>query len=117
MNMKQALERFLLHKYQELKSLPELETSEATLHTLEVPLRFPRSAHEENARESKKKEKILLYQEVQRRRNLGESIRGISFALKINRATARKYFDAERFPERVSHRRRGSLLDPFLPYL
>src|SRR5215218_5766547 len=47
----------------------------------------------------------------------GVSERGIARALSINRATVRKFIGAGTFPERASHKRVGSILDPYIPYI
>jgi len=120
-NLYQALERLIGHSYARLKALPELETR--TSHHTIVPSshvqrgRFPRSTGDEEAKKASRDRQLARYKEIQRLRRKGRTIHQIAQQLDMHRATVRRHFYAETFPERNPNPPVKSMLDPFLPYL
>lgn len=58
-----------------------------------------------------------LWEDIQRRKNTGQSYSAIARELGINRQTVRKYLDAERPPVFGPRRPQATKLMPYLPYL
>jgi len=58
-----------------------------------------------------------LYEDVQMLAKQGVGIRAIARQLKICRQAVRRYLRTEEFPEIASPPRRGSILDPYKPYI
>lgn len=80
----------------------------------EVVLRF--SARPETEIEHHRAARYARYCAVKRLQQQGVSQVGIARTLCMNHATVRRFMRAAAFPERVRYRR-GSRLDPYLPYL
>lgn len=119
-NIRQMMERYLTQAHARLKQLPRQSLdalNDSTAGTL--PHRIPHARTEnERLRSSASREaRVALYTRVQGLRKEGGSIRGISEYLRLNRATVRKFYYAESFPERSQRKLIPSILDPYLTYL
>ena len=75
------------------------------------------SSREECGSLKRRQKRYARYREVMELHRQGVSQRGIARALSINRATVRKFIGAGTFPERAPHKRAGSILDPYIPYI
>ena len=75
------------------------------------------SSREERGSLECRQKRYARYCEVIELHRQGVSERGIVRALSINRATVRKFIGVGTFPERAPHKRAGSILDPYIPYL
>lgn len=75
------------------------------------------SSKEERGSLERRQKRYARYAEVMELHRQGISERGIARALSINRATVRKFIGAGTFPERAPHKRAGSILDPYIPYI
>ncbi len=75
------------------------------------------SSREERGSLERRQKRYARYREVMELHRQGVSERGIARALSINRATVRKFIGAGTFPERAAHKRAGSILDPYIPYI
>jgi transposase len=75
------------------------------------------SSREERGSLERRQKRYARYREVMELHRQGISERGIARALSINRATVRKFIGAGTFPERAPHKRAGSILDPYIPYI
>jgi transposase len=75
------------------------------------------SSTEERRALQRRQKRYARYREVMELHRQGISERGIARALSINRATVRKFIGAGTFPERAPHKRAGSILEPYSPYI
>jgi transposase len=75
------------------------------------------SSREERGSLKRRQKRYARYCEVVQLHRQGVSERAIARALSINRATVRKFIGAGTFPERAPHKRAGSILDPYIPYI
>jgi transposase len=75
------------------------------------------SSGEERGSLKRRQKRYARYCEVMQLHRQGVSERAIVRALPINRATVRKFIGAGTFPERAPHKRAGSILDPYIPYI
>lgn len=76
------------------------------------------SSREEREGQARREKRYARYQEVMELHQRGLSQRAIAKALSINRATVRKFINADAFPERVSHKGRySSSLEAYIPYI
>lgn len=75
------------------------------------------SSREERGSLQRRQKRYARYRDVMELHRQGVSRRGITRALSINRATVRKFIGAGTFPERAPHKRVGSILDPYIPYI
>lgn len=75
------------------------------------------SSREEHGSLERRRKRYGRYREAMELHRQGVSERGIARALSINRATVRKFIGAGTFPERAPHKRAGSILDPYIPYI
>jgi len=75
------------------------------------------SSREERGSLQRRQKRYARYRNVMELHRQGVSERGIARALSMNRATVRKFIGAGTFPERAPHKRAGSILDPYFPYI
>lgn len=76
------------------------------------------SSREERESRARREKRYARYQEVIDLHQRGLSQRAIAETLNINRATVRKFIDAEGFPERAPYKgRHRSILEPYIPYI
>ncbi|MCA1838205.1 MAG: ISL3 family transposase, partial [Actinobacteria bacterium] len=75
------------------------------------------SSREERGSLERRQKRYARYHEVMELHRQGISERAIARALSINRATVRKFIGAGTFPERAPHKRAGSILEPYIPYI
>jgi transposase len=76
-----------------------------------------RSSTEQATRDGRYQRRLALRQQVQARREQGESILGIARQLDLSRGTVYRYLRGQPESAAVRTRHVGSMLDPFLPYL
>lgn len=117
LNLRQMLERFVSRIYSTLKRLPVVAGSGNETKPGSERGAFPRTRGEELASQASHSRRLARYEEIQRLRQEGKSIRKIAATLKLHRATVRTFYYADEFPERSQRRRQPSILDPYLPYL
>jgi transposase len=84
-------------------------------HTTRRPVAMLSSRSVQEIQDNRAK-RYALYRDVMRLRQQGVSQNGIARTLGINHATVRRFIRAGTFPERAQYRR-GSQLDPYIPYL
>ncbi len=72
-------------------------------------------SRDEGEKRARREKRYARYLEVMELHRQGVSERGISRALGINRATVRKFVHAQGFPERAPKKRRGSIVDRYVP--
>jgi transposase len=75
------------------------------------------SSGEERGSLERRQKRYARYAEAMKLHRQGISERAIARALSINRATVRRFIGADTFPERAPHKRAGSILDPYIPYI
>jgi transposase len=114
------MERYLTQAHARLKKLPRQSLDAIDDRAAIVtPRRVPhaRTENERQRSQSSRDARLVLYKRVQELRNEGRSVRSISEHLRLNRATVRKFYYAESFPERSQRKLMPSILDPYLSYL
>jgi transposase len=114
LNARQMLERWLARVHPRLKQLPAMRPSASSTRRARA---YPRAPSEALTRAAARGRWEALYDEVQRRRAEGQSLRRINREIGLARATVRKYAFSATFPR---HGLRGpgpSLLDPYLDHL
>jgi transposase len=118
-NLRQMLERLLNRLYPQLKPLPSVGVvkSPTTTQIVQPRTRLRLDPKDKEAIAASRARSQATYHEVQRLRKAGLSIRQIAHQLEIHRATVRKYFYAETFPERAKRQASPRMLDDYLPYL
>lgn len=117
-NLGQAIERYLGRIYAQLRALPPIVASAVSQQTLPVGHGiFVRAKTDQIAKQDRRTRRVAFYEHIQQLRRAGKNIRQIGQQLHHHRATVRKYFYAEVFPERASNPPVSSMLDPYLPYL
>ena len=120
LNLRQVLERYLTQAYARLKQLPRLVVDAAASETEScVPRRLPcaPTRNERCTSQASRERRMALYESVQAMKADGQPILRISQQLNLHRATVRKYYYADSFPERSQRKLRPSILDPYLSYL
>ncbi len=115
LNVRQMMERYLTTTYPILQALP-ITTAYRDILNQKRPA-FIRTNGEIIASNTKRDEKVLLYQNIQQKRQEGWNITQLARELGCHPATIRKYYYATTYPERKPHRTGHSMIDPFLPYL
>jgi transposase len=76
-----------------------------------------RSSMEQAARDARYQRRLALRQQVQARREQGESILSIARHFDLSRGTVYRYLRGQPESAAIRTRHVGSMLDPFLPYL
>lgn len=115
LNARQMMERWLVSAHPRLRSLPLV--SDPSTPSTRREASFPRTRYEAASSAESRARRLVVYDEVRRRYEAGQSLRGISRTMGITWTTARRYARAEGFPERAVRAPGPSILDPFLPYL
>lgn len=113
--MRQAVERWLHGAHARLRNLPLLPGS--AVRPARRDRAFARSTPELEAGAQSRMRWQAVYDEVRRRHAGGEPLLGIARAMRLARATVRKYASAEAFPARLPNGAGPSLLDPYVTYL
>jgi transposase len=120
LNLRQVLERYLTQAYARLKQLPRPIIGGADGNTeIYVPRRLPcaPTRNERRTSQASRERCLALYESVQALKADGQPILRISQQLNLHRATVRKYYYADSFPERSQRKLMPSILDPYLTYL
>ena len=78
------------------------------------PVHLTRTQQEQQRRRARRLER---YQQVRALHQQGLSLRAISTEIDISRKTARRFLEAETFPERAQRQRGRSKLTPYEPYV
>ena len=116
-NLSEALERFVDRQRplveQAAAKVSELQMIEHSLAKSPAAMLSSKEEGEKQLRRQNRYERYLRVIELHRQ-NLSE--RAIARTLPINRATVRKFLHSDGFPERASNKRKGSILDPYIPY-
>ena len=118
-NLRQMLERLMNRLYPQLKQLPSVGAAEppTDAQVMQPRIRLRLDPKDKEAIAVSRARSQATYQEVQRLRKAEQSIRQIAHQLALHRATVRKYFYAETFPERAKRQATPRMLDAYLPYL
>ncbi len=114
LNTRQMVERWLARVHPRLKQLPAVPPSSSSTRRTRP---YPRAPSETLTRAAARGRWEAFYDEVQRRRAEGQSLRRINRETGLARATVRKYAFSASFPR---HGLRGpgpSILDPYLDRL
>ena len=114
LNAHQMIERWLARPHPRLKRLPAMPHSCSSTRRTRA---YPRAPSEALTRAAARGRWEAVYDEVQRRRAEGQSLRRINRETGLARATVRKYAFSASFPR---HGLRGpvpSILDPYLDHL
>lgn len=119
LNLRQVFERYLTQYYSCLKQLPPLPIDTANEVETLAPRRIPyaRTGGERRTSQASRERRLVLYERVQELKREGKSILRISQKLHLHRATVRKFYYADSFPERNQRKLMSSILDPYLTYL
>jgi transposase len=117
-NLSEALERFV-DRHRPLVEQAAANVSELQMieYSLAKPPAAMLSSKEEGEKQLRRQNRYKRYLRVieLHRQNLSE--RAIARTLPINRATVRKFLHSDGFPERAANKRKGSILDPYIPYV
>lgn len=117
-NLSEAVERFVdRHRplvEQAATNVSGLQTIEYSLAKSPMAMLSSKVEGEKQLRRQNRYERYLKVIELHRQ---GLSERAIARTLTINRATVRKFLRSDGFPERASNKRRGSILDAYIPYV
>ena len=125
-NMCEAIERLLLRHSGKLREAARLVSEAMRLEaqpagtpveTEGAPLAAPPLRSWQRLGVKRRAVRLARYEEVVRRREQGESLKGIARAMRIAYATVRSFVRAGCFPERAQWSRRPTLLDAYRPYL
>jgi transposase len=95
--------------------MPVLEAVSAEI-ALPSPDKKPRPGILER-RQRQRAERLARFEEVRALRERGATISAIARKLGLDRKTVRNFVRADTFPERQASPKRGSILDPYKPYL
>lgn len=98
-----------------LKKLPPMLSEDGEL-TISQREPFIRTEKDWRVSQEGRAKRVELYEEIQRRRQAGESILGISKELSLHRETVRTFYYAEQYPDRT-RKAQSSMLDEFIPHL
>ena len=113
-NARQMVERWLSRAHPRLKQLPLSPPPAPSTRRSQA---YPRAPSEALARTAARGRWEALYEEVQRRRAAGQSLRRISRETGLARATVRKYAFSSSFPRHGLRGPAPSILDPCLDHL
>lgn len=118
-NLREALERLLLHERPALQAAAGEETADpAPLKTYGSADRVPWQARAEAASQAKHAPKLAQYAEIVRLHTAGAAIKHIAEAVGVTRRTVYRYLRLDGPPDRKRPvRSRPRLLTPFEPYL
>lgn len=116
LNLYQMVERFIRQIYKHLRKL-QITTWPDENSVSEKRGPYLRTEEEMIYSQQSRSQRIALFEEIQTRKNKGESITSISKSLSLHRETIRTFFYAEQFPERSNRPSSPSILDPYIPHL
>ncbi len=119
-NATEALQRFVERNHPVIGQAAQrvVQTQRIDASVAESPRSISMlSSREERGSLERRQKRYARYRGVMELHRRGVSERGIARALSINRATVRKFIGAGTFPERAPHKRVGSILDPYIPYI
>ena len=114
LNARQMIERWLARVHPRLKQLPAMRPSSPSTRRTRAYLRAPSEALSRAAARGRWE---AFYDEVQRRRAEGQSLRRIHRETGLARATVRKYTFSASFPRYGLRGPGPSILDPYLDHL
>lgn len=113
-NLREAAERLCNRVRPQIDALPASTLTRGISIYARAKQRYKNEVHASLAEQAQRVQKYRLVRMFKAR---GYKILPIAKKLKLARATARKYYYAEQFPERKPHRRHQSHLDPYVEYL
>ena len=125
-NMGEAVERLLLRHSGKLREAARLvseamrleaQPAGAAAETDGAPSAAPPLRSWQRAGVQRRAVRLARYEEVMRRRKLGEPLKSIARSMKIAYATVRSFVRAGSFSERAQWSRRPTLIDAYRPYL
>ena len=114
LNARQMIERWLARAHPRLKQLPAVPSSSSSTRRTRAYLRAPSEALTRAAARGRWE---AFYDEVQRRRAEGQSLRRINRETGLARATVRKYAFSASFPRHGLRGPGASILAPYLDHL
>ncbi len=123
-NIGDTLERVIGRHHQALRTAAgAVDAARPTPARMPMPATWPldaspahltRAQQEQQRRRARRLER---YEQVRALHQQGMSLRAISSRIDISRKTARRFLEAETFPERAQRQRRLSKLAPYEPYV
>jgi transposase len=114
-NLREAAERVCNRLRAQIDALPPAASTSTSASIYARATQ--RYASEVSASQAARAKRVQHYRLARMLKGRGLNILQIARRLKLARATARKYYYAEQFPERKPHRRYPSQLDPYVHYL
>lgn len=116
LNLREAVEKLLDRLRPELTSYWPTKTPKKTGEIRMIRQRY-RGQPELAARDGRRARLLALHEKIHRLYSAGHSISTIAQQLKLSRTTVYRYLSMSAVPERRTHSRRTSILDPFVDYL
>lgn len=120
-NLQAALEQWLDHRRRELRAAAYAAEPSASTPQLDLGRALPPaggSSRRRSIREQQQREKrIERYEQVRALHQQGFNFSQIAVSMGLDRATVRRYAQAEVFPDRASPARRPTQLAPYAAYL
>lgn len=117
-NLSETIERFVdRHRPLVEQAAASVSGLQAIEHSLAKSPKAMLSSKEEGEKQVCRQNRYERYLKVIELHRQGLSERAIARTWAINRATVRKFLRSDGFPERASNKRKGSILDPYLPYV
>jgi len=115
-NLREALEKLLDRLRPELMACRPTKTPEKPGEIRILRQRY-RGQTELAARDGRRARLLALHEKIHRLHSAGHPISTIAQQLKLSRTTVYRYLSMSAVPERNTHPRRTSILDPFVAYL
>jgi transposase len=117
-NLSEALERFVdRHRPLVEQAAANVSGLQMIEHSLAKSPTAMLSSKEEGEKKLHRQNRYERYLKVIELHRQGLSERAIARTLSANRATVRKFLHSDGFPERASNKRKGSILDSYIPYV
>lgn len=113
-NLRETTERVCNRLRTQIDAIPAITPAQSVSVYARAIQWYASKAYVSQAARAKR---VQQYRLVRMLKGRGFNILQIAKRLKLARATARKYYYAEQFPERKPHRRHPSQLDPYVHYL
>ena len=116
LNLYQMLEKYIRQSHKRLCQLP-ITTYPDQDSITERRGSFIRTKQAMIDSKKSRSRRMALHQDIQSRKQAGETILSISQTLSLHRETVRTFYYAEEFPERSQSGTKPSILDQYIPYL
>ena len=117
-NLRETLDRLLTRRHAELCALPVSQELQEHLTSRQQPRPLrPASVEEVERRAAKRTRRYARYEQVRALHAIGLPLSQIAQRLGMTWTTARKFAEAETFPERAVTKPRASQIDRYTPHL